>query len=184
MRRTAFLAFLVVLSAFLTMTLPGCGMLRRRAANRPPYAKVSPPVAYEILRDSPEILVIDLRSPQSFNGDTGHIFRAHNIPLERLPFRLLEISAFRDDTFLVYCDTSVCAEEGMAVLSSSGFEDAVLVDGGIDAWIKRGFRTVLPGDVVGRAAEREANAHGGGTQPPPGTPAATAVESPPAPPPP
>jgi rhodanese-related sulfurtransferase len=173
----------------LLLALPGCRSIRRRmaehAAHRPPYAKVSAPIAFEIIRDSPDILILDLRSPQAFSSDTGHIFRASNIPLDRLPYRLLEISAFRDDTFLVYCDTQTCAEEGMAVLTSSGFSDAILMDGGIDSWIEKGFRTVLPSDAAGHAAERAANAKGaGGLQPPPGTPPAAAIENATTPPPP
>jgi rhodanese-related sulfurtransferase len=178
MRRTVALLMLLALTL---LALPGCGMLRRRAAHRPRYARVSAPVAYEMIRDSPGVMIIDLRSPQAFNGDTGHLFRAHNIPLDRLPYRLLEISPFRDDTFLVYCDTQTCAQEGMAILISSGFEDAVLVDGGIDAWIEKGFRTVLPGDLAGHAAEREENARG---VQPAATGPATAVDSATAPPPP
>jgi rhodanese-related sulfurtransferase len=178
MRRTFALTALLALTL---LALPGCGMLRRRAAHRPPFARVSPPVAYEMIRDSPGVLIIDLRSPQAFNGDTGHLFRAHNIPLSRLPYRLLEISPFRDDTFLVYCDTQTCAQEGMAILTSSGFEDAVLLDGGIDAWIEKGFRTVLPDDLAGHAAEREEGARG---VQPAATDPATAVDSATAPPPP
>jgi hypothetical protein len=37
----------------------------------------------------------------------------------------------------------------MAVLVASGFEDAVLMDGGIDAWIRGGFKTVLPSMATG-----------------------------------
>jgi rhodanese-related sulfurtransferase len=189
MRRITFLALLGLLLA-----LPGCRSMRQRverrmaahAAHRPPYTKVTPPIAYEIIRDNPDILILDLRSPKAFNSDTGHIFRADNIPLDRLPYRLIELSAVREDTFLVYCDTRTCAEEGMAVLVSSGFENAILMDGGIDGWIERGFRTVLPSDVAARTAERTATGKGG-LQPPPGTPPATAVEdattAPPPPPP-
>jgi rhodanese-related sulfurtransferase len=161
MRRKCFRAPLVPLAALLGIALlafPGCGMLRRRAANRPPYVKVSAPIIYEIVRDNPSILILDLRSPNEFNGDTGHLFRAHNIPLTKLPERLMEISVFRNDTFVVYCDTPRCAEEGMSILISSGFEDAILMDGGIDQWIRKGFPTVLPGDIAGRAAERETGA--------------------------
>ena len=164
--------------ALLLLALPGCHTIQRRmkehAAHRPPYFKVTPPVAFEIMRDSPEILILDLRSPQAFNGDTGHLFRAQNIPLDRLPYRLLELSAYREDTFLVYCDAPLCAEEGMAVLKSSGFEDAVLMDGGIDAWIADGYRTVLPSDAAGHAAEHSAaeRAAGRRSAPPPAAPAA------------
>jgi len=157
MRRKLFSAPLMLLAALLgvaLLALPGCAMLRRRAANRPPYVKVSAPIIYEMIRDNPSILILDLRSPDAYNGDTGHLFRSHNIPLTKLPERLLEISVFRNDTFVVYCDSPKCAEEGMSILISSGFEDAVLMDGGIDAWIRKGFRTVLPDDLAGRAAEK------------------------------
>lgn len=187
MRRIILLALLGLLLA-----LPGCRSMRQKVekrmaehvARRPPYTKLSPPVAYEMIRDNPDILILDLRSPQEFNGNTGHLFRADNIPLNRLPYRLVELSAVREDTFLVYCDTPACAEEGMAVLSSSGFENAILMDGGIDLWIERGFRTVLPSDLATRAAERAAVAKGGGLQPPPGTPPAAAAENAVTPPPP
>ena len=123
--------------------LPGCRSFRNR--ERPPFRKITPPVAFEVLRDNPDILILDLRTRQEFLGDTGHIYRARNIPLERLPERMLEIAPFRDDTFLVYCrEGDSCGEEGMAILVSSGFENAILIDGGIDGWIRYGFRTVLP----------------------------------------
>lgn len=128
----------------------GCAMLRRRAQERPPYRKVSPPIAFEMMRDTPGLLILDLRPEPAFHGDTGHIYRAYNIPEDRLPFRLLELSSFREETFLVYCDTAKCAEDGMGILVSSGFESAVLIDGGIDNWIRKGFRTVLPADLAGK----------------------------------
>lgn len=152
-------------------------------AHRPPYGKVTAPIAYEMIRDSPNILILDLRSPQAFNGETGHLFRAYSIPVDRLPYRLLELSAIRDETFLVYCDTQTCAEEGMAVLTSSGFENAVLMDGGIESWIDRGFRTVLPRDLAGRAAET-AEATRSGQPPSAGTAPAAALETAAPPPPP
>jgi len=140
----------VVLLVAAAVATQGCAMLRRRAEQRPPYRKVSPPIAYEIIRDAPGLLILDLRTPEAFHGDTGHIYRAYNIPQDRLPFRLLELSSFREETFLVYCDTVKCGEEGMAVLVSSGFENAVLIDGGIDGWIAKGYRTVLPAELAGK----------------------------------
>jgi hydroxyacylglutathione hydrolase len=147
----------------------GCAMIRRRAAERPPYRRVSPPIAFEMMRDTPALLILDLRPAEAFHGDTGHIYRAFNIPGDRLPFRLLELSSFREETFLVYCDTRQCGEDGMAVLVSSGFESAVLIDGGIDNWIAKGFRTVLPAELAGKsrqqAAQRESEAAGAARAP-------------------
>lgn len=122
-----------------------CGCRAWRNRERPPFRKITAPVAFEVLRDNPDVLVLDLRTRDEFLGDTGHIYRARNIPLERLPDRMLEIAPFRNDTFLVYCrGNDTCGEEGMAILMSSGFENPILIDGGIDGWIRFGFRTVLP----------------------------------------
>lgn len=144
-RSRALLALLLLVPA-----LAGCSLFRRKG-DRPAYRKLTPPVAYEMMRDSPDMLIVDLRPAGVFNGETGHLRRALNVPLERLPYRLLEISTFRDETFIVYCDTAACAEEGMNILVSSGFENAVLMDGGIDEWIRGGFKTVLPPEAAGRA---------------------------------
>jgi len=130
----------------------GCALFRR-PGQRPPFRKLSPPVAYEMMRDSPEMLVLDLRPQQEYNGETGHIRRALNLPLDRLPYRLLEISPFREETVLVYCRTDDCGAKGMEILIASGFENAVLMDGGIDAWIRGGFKTVLPGEAAGRSRQ-------------------------------
>lgn len=142
----------IPLLVFILLLLTGCA-LRRRAEQRPPFKKLGPAVAYEMMRDNPDMLVLDLRPPQEYNGATGHIRRAQNIPLDRLPYRLLEISLFRDETLLVYCRADDCGEAGMAILMASGFEDAVLMEGGIDAWIKNGFKTVLPEAAAGRTPE-------------------------------
>ena len=106
-----------------------------------------------MMRDNPEILVLDLRPPQEFNGETGHIRRRPNIPLERLPFRLLEISALpRGHGPGLLRAPTAAARRGWRSSLASGFENAVLIDGGIDNWIQDGFKTVLPADDRGPAA--------------------------------
>ncbi|HSS76922.1 MAG TPA: rhodanese-like domain-containing protein [Thermoanaerobaculia bacterium] len=135
------------------LLIAGCSYLHRGRGKVDLFRKLSPPVAYELIRDNPEMLVIDLRTPQEYNGETGHIQRARNIPLDRLPYQLLEISAYRDETFLVYCRADSCGADGVANLRSSGFENVILMAGGIESWIRAGFKTVLPKAVAGRVTQ-------------------------------
>jgi rhodanese-related sulfurtransferase len=107
---------------------------------------VRPAVAYEIVRDSPDILILDLRPPQEFRGPQGHIKGAINIEADRLRRLLLEISAYRDQTFLVYCADASCGQEAMDFLMASGYRDAILIAGGFAAWVEEGFDTVLAGE--------------------------------------
>lgn len=144
LRNRPFLA-VIVLALLSLAPLSGCRTFRKlfHRGNRPPFRRVSPAVAYEIQRDSPGMLILDLRSPEEFQGENGHLPRARNIPLDELPYRLIEISGFREETLLVYCRDTACGEAGMRVLVASGFDDAMLVDGGIQGWLRDGYRTVL-----------------------------------------
>ena len=127
-----------------SLPLAGCRSLRQRGKERPPYKKVDPAVAYALILDAPDVLMLDLRTPEEFQGETGHIRNARNFPIDKLPSRLFELTSYRSETILVYCrENDSCAEQGMAIMVASGFEDAILIDGGIDRWIRAGFKTVL-----------------------------------------
>jgi rhodanese-related sulfurtransferase len=123
-----------------------CGSAARDGG---PFRKVRAPVAFEIILDSPEVAIVDLRGRGDFHGPLGHLEGARNVPLGELPRRYLEILDLRDETFLVYCHASECDPEAMDFLRQHGFEDAMLIDGGIVAWIEGGFRTVGVGDPEG-----------------------------------
>jgi rhodanese-related sulfurtransferase len=140
----------------LVLLLGGCAAYHRwRSRPAPPYPKMTPGVAYEIMRDNPGMMVLDLRPAVEYNGRTGHIRGAQNIPLNRLPYRLGGIYTLRDETILVYCGTRECGEQGMRLLRASGFDATILLEGGIEKWIQGGFKTVLPANLVGgRGAER------------------------------
>ncbi|HLW78513.1 MAG TPA: rhodanese-like domain-containing protein [Terriglobia bacterium] len=133
-------------------SLAGCVHVTRwleaRKASRPPFRVVSAPVADEIVRDAPDVFILDLRSPEEFQGPKGHLRNAFNIPLARLPYRLLEIRSYRGETFLVYCNGYDCGRAGMRILSDSGFPDAILIDGGIDGWLRSGFTTFVRASVL------------------------------------
>lgn len=131
------------------LALAGCHPIvavekRMARRTRPAFKRVNVTVAYEITRDNPNILVLDLRRPDEFQSETGHLLHAWNIPLSRLPYRLLDLSPYREETFLVYCrGGDSCGEDGMRILVASGFEDGILIEGGIELWIKGGYKTVL-----------------------------------------
>lgn len=106
------------------------------------FSKVRPGVAFEMLRDNPGIPVLDLRTRFEFTGPIGHVKGARNVPLDDLPATLGALTPLKTRTFLVYCDHGECGEKGVEVLLRSGFREAILMDGGIDAWVMGGFGTV------------------------------------------
>jgi phage shock protein E len=148
-RALALLALAALTLAAAALALSGCHPIaavkkRWEARSRPAYRRLSPPVAYAVATDNPSILILDLRRPDEFQGSKGHLPHAWNVPLERLPYRMLELAPYREETFLVYCRRGdSCGEDGMRVLVASGFEDGMLIEGGIERWIKLGYKTVI-----------------------------------------
>src|SRR5260370_35099674 len=101
--------------------LAGCATVNRwlkaREAAKPPFRVVQAAVANEIVRDAPEVFILDLRSPDPFQGPKGHLRNALNLPLARLPYRLLEIPSFRSETFLVYSGSAHRGKNALRLLT-------------------------------------------------------------------
>jgi rhodanese-related sulfurtransferase len=142
-RATARLAGVFTVAA----ALAGCGTLSRwwdrHEAARPPFRTIAPAVAWEMIRDTPGIFILDLRFPEDFQGPYGHLRNAYDIPLARLPYQMLDLRAYNGETFLVYCDNDDCGRAGMKILQDSGFHDAILIGGGIKGWVRAGFGTYV-----------------------------------------
>ncbi|MFP3939387.1 MAG: rhodanese-like domain-containing protein [Thermoanaerobaculia bacterium] len=121
----------------------GCTLFEERElTERVAFSRVRPPVAFEMLRDAPGTPVLDLRTAEEFTDEQGHVKGARNLPLDELPERLDQLVPLKDRTFLVYCGSDACGEQALTALLEAGYEEAILMDGGIEAWLEDGFGTV------------------------------------------
>lgn len=133
------------------LLLLGCSSFVHRLREREPFRRVTPDIAFTMLRDVPALAVIDLREPEEFAGPEGHLRGALNLPLSDLDRRLRELAVWRaleplrKGTFVVYCrGTDACGEEGMQRLVAAGYTNAVLIVGGIPAWKAAGYGVLAP----------------------------------------
>jgi rhodanese-related sulfurtransferase len=106
------------------------------------YAAISPPVAHDMMLDTRQLIVIDFRPEADFYGPDGHIGGAINIPFATIEHKLPEMIPYQSATVLVYGEYQEDGARGARVLVAAGFRNIVVIDGGIRAWIERGFRTV------------------------------------------
>ena len=106
------------------------------------FAEVAPTVANEMIIDSNQIVVIDVRSAGEFNGPQGHIAGALNAPFETIERQLPELLPYTNQTVLVYGDTSTDGVVAAKLLTVAGFRNVVHISGGLQKWIERGYRTV------------------------------------------
>ena len=125
------------------LLISGCARKRPWQEVLSGFRVVSPAVAYEILRDNPELPVIDLRPSEDVQS-SGSIQRAVNIPVESLAGRLGDFAGVLRSGLLIYCGDDVCGEPALSILRENGFRYVFILNGGIQAWKDQGFELVPP----------------------------------------
>ena len=96
-------------------------------------------VAHEMMRDNPEILLLDVRSKSEYEERLPHLRRAREIPLVDLPRRHREILAWKSQPVLVFSRDGTEAASACEFLAHQGFPYVSHVAGGIEAWMHGGY---------------------------------------------
>ena len=76
--------------------------------------------------------LIDLRSPNEFAD--GHITGSINIPYADIEDRLHEIKLQEGKSLVLICDSGSQSANAVEVLNKSGYQNTVILSGGIGAW--------------------------------------------------
>ena len=95
-------------------------------------------LAEELAGDNPP-LVIDVREPEEFVGELGHIGGAILVPMDALPLRLPKLAGFVDREIVVVCRSGVRSASVTAILQRAGFQRASNLEGGMLAWARAGL---------------------------------------------
>ena len=106
------------------------------------YAEVSPTIANEMILDSKQVVIIDVRSSAAYRGPAGHVPGSINAPFDSIERQLPELLPYQNQTLLVYGETDADGSVAAKLLGLAGFRNVVHVSGGLKAWIDRGYRTV------------------------------------------
>ena len=128
----------VILTA---IALDGChtiGVSRTRSG----FSEVAPTVAAEMILDSQQVVVLDVRPAEAYRGPEGHIAGSLNAPFDAIERQLPELLPYQNQTVLVYGETSTDGEVAAKLLAVAGFRNVVHIAGGLKGWIDRGYRTV------------------------------------------
>ena len=86
------------------------------------------------LASHPEALLLDVRNPDEWNDDLGHIEGARQIPLPELPGRLNEIAAWKGKPVVVVCRSGRRSLRAASMLAGAGYRDVFNLEGGMAAW--------------------------------------------------
>ncbi|MBL3591695.1 MAG: VTT domain-containing protein [gamma proteobacterium endosymbiont of Lamellibrachia anaximandri] len=86
------------------------------------------------LNKNDELLLLDVRSANDYQGELGHIAGSRNIPLEALESRLTELSPYLEKPIALICTTDRRSKKAARILGNQGFADVHVVTGGMTQW--------------------------------------------------
>ena len=89
-----------------------------------------------------KLLVLDVRTPEDFVGEQGHIEEAVNIPVEDLQQRVDEIGNYLEQPVAIVCRTDKKSAKAALLLAEEGFADVHIVRGGMTKWIEAGLPVI------------------------------------------
>ncbi len=88
------------------------------------------------LRQSPPPLILDVREPEEFVGELGHIEGAVLVPLDSLERRLPKLAGYVDREIVVVCRAGARSATAAAMLRRAGFAQVENLQGGMLAWAR------------------------------------------------
>ena len=95
-------------------------------------------VATKLRGDSPPLL-LDVREPEEFVGELGHIEGALLVPLDALERRLPKLAGYVDRDVVVVCRAGARSASAGAILRRAGFQRVINLQGGMLAWAEAGL---------------------------------------------
>jgi len=84
-------------------------------------------------------LLLDVRQPDEYSGELGHVPGAILIPLPELPARLSEIESYKGKRVIAICRSGSRSAKATVLLKDAGFQDVWNMTGGTFAWREKGF---------------------------------------------
>jgi glyoxylase-like metal-dependent hydrolase (beta-lactamase superfamily II)/rhodanese-related sulfurtransferase len=91
------------------------------------------------LKTDPAPLLLDVREPEEYTGELGHIPSSQLIPLKELSQRVSELNAYSDTPIIVVCRAGVRSTTAAAMLTGMGFSQVLNLKGGMLDWNDEGF---------------------------------------------
>jgi sulfur dioxygenase len=90
-----------------------------------------------LLAASPRPILVDVREPDEYTGELGHILGSILIPLQDLPARGGELEGYKDKHIIAICRAGVRSTTAAAILTGLGFDHVSNLKGGMLDWNKQ-----------------------------------------------
>ncbi|PCJ85441.1 MAG: sulfurtransferase [Thiotrichaceae bacterium] len=86
-----------------------------------------------------DLLLLDVRTAEDYDGEQGHIAGSMLLPLEQLEQRIDEISDYYERTVVCICRTDRKSAKAAQILAEKGFADVHVAKMGMTNWNKNAY---------------------------------------------
>ena len=86
-----------------------------------------------------KVVIVDVRRPDEWVGEYGHIPEAQHIILDNLPMRIGELP--KDQTIVFVCRSGARSAQASAFAQENGFQSVYNMKGGMIDWTQKNFET-------------------------------------------
>ncbi len=97
--------------------------------------------AFALLEKDTNVVVLDVRTPEEYKSETGHLKGSILIPVQELESRLKELEPMKNKTVIAICRSGNRSARAAALLNQKGYK-AVNLEGGILKWNAEGLPVV------------------------------------------
>ena len=98
--------------------------------------QISPEGLAVLLEQGQAPPVVDVRNPDEYTGELGHIRDSVNIPLGELADRHGELNEYKNQQLILVCRSGVRSTTAAALLTGLGFKQVYDLKGGMVSWNK------------------------------------------------
>lgn len=102
---------------------------------------VTPREASAMLSRDTSIVVLDVRTPEEYRSETGHLPNALLMPIQELESRSNELENVKGKSILVYCRSGHRSLRAVEILSKRGYK-TINLGGGILQWQRDSLEVV------------------------------------------
>lgn len=88
-----------------------------------------------------DVLLLDVRTPEDYIGEQGHVAGSKLIPLEELVQRIDELGDYLEKPVVTICRTDRKSAKAAQLLAQHGFADVHVAKMGMTDWIKNNYPT-------------------------------------------
>ena len=100
---------------------------------------IEPADLKQLLDTGEPLAIVDVRTPEEFTGELGHIASARNMPLSDLERRMNELAALEHVPLVLVCRTDKRSESAAPILRAAGFQHVVVLRQGMALWTRAGL---------------------------------------------